>query len=272
MHAVKCDSCGGAIASRIGAPEPICLFCGSTALTPTDPPEHAEQPAAWLPFEADRSTAETAFRSFASSSFWYPAAIRSTRIELRQLLLPAWIWSGHLETHYTGLVAARTQSGKRPVSGEHAHTFDQVLVPASPTLTVRELAGLGVWNEHGLQEWPSAESAVPHELSELTRSAAEGAAAAEMQHRHGEMLTSANSLQKIRVASLPSDLQGRPVLVPVWIGVYRHREVPYRVLVNGQDGTLVGEAPTDWLKVAAVALATGLAIAALFSAVAMALG
>ena len=62
-------------------------------------------------------------------------------------------------------------------------------------------------------------------------------------------------------------LQGLPVLVPVYIGAYSYRGTPYRVLVNGQSGTLVGDAPTDWVKVVLVALAVIVAIGVLIGAV-----
>ena len=45
------------------------------------------------------------------------------------------------------------------------------------------------------------------------------------------------------------------VLLPLWVGAYQYRQKPYRVLVNGQTGKVAGERPTDWVKVALLAVA-----------------
>jgi hypothetical protein len=267
MIAVQCESCGGAIGVKVGKPEPTCLFCGSTALVARDPDADVEQPQHWLGFETDAETAREAFRGFAASSFWYPGAIRNASVELRRLLLPAWSWSGHLEVHWTGLVRAATKSGKRPVSGRDGEYWRRVLIPASATLSVKELTGLGAYDEQKLQPWMDGASSDPVELSELTRSAAEAKAVAEMERRHTKALSDANDLVKVRVATVPDQMEGHPVLVPVWIGVYRHKDVPYRVLVNGQTGEIVGEAPISWMKVALVTLGVVATIALIFALV-----
>jgi hypothetical protein len=36
----------------------------------------------------------------------------------------------------------------------------------------------------------------------------------------------------------------------VWISAYRYRDRPFRFLVNGQTGEVVGESPIAWWKVA----------------------
>lgn len=269
MIAVQCQQCGGAVASPPGKEHPACLFCGSMALIPTDPDDDLEPPEGWLPFVTDRTEADAAFRTFASSSFWYPNAIKAARVELRRLLLPAWAWTGDLETHWTGLVRAATQSGKRPVAGEAAAHFDQVLIPASATLAVKELRGLGRYDEGPLTPWREGDGDAPMEISELTRDAAREKAVDEMEARHATALAAQHSLLSHHTAALASSLAGKPVLVPVWIGVYRHRDIAYRVLVNGQTGVTVGEAPTSWLKVALVSLAVVTAIAAIIAAIAM---
>ena len=51
--------------------------------------------------------------------------------------------------------------------------------------------------------------------------------------------------------------------MPVFIGAYRYGDQVYRVLVNGQSGTLQGSAPTSWWKVTFAVLAAAAAVAAL---------
>lgn len=252
-----------------GRPLPACLFCGADAtdLLAFEPPEAVEPPEGMLPFEIDEPTAQAAFRAFATSSIWYPRDLRRARLQLRQLLLPAWAFSGAIETHYTGLIRASTRSGKRPVAGSQRTRFHQILVPASRTLSLSELSGLGLYDEGRLQPLEAGDPPLPFEISEMTRSTARGRASLEMQRRHAAALTHSESLLEIHTAALVDDLRGRPVLVPVWIGAYRYRDHPYRVLVNGQTGELLGDAPFSWLKLLAVIVAVLVPIAVLVATV-----
>ena len=147
--------------------------------------------------------------------------------------------------------------------------FHQILVPASKTLRLRELQQLGTYEESQLEVWDPTTAHEPHELSELTRSAAQAKAIAEMEGRHRTHIARSAKATAVKTSCLPHGLSGRPVLVPVYIGVYPYRGRPWRILVNGQSGKLVGEAPTSIWKVlgviglvlfAVAALALGLAV------------
>lgn len=269
MVVVKCDSCGGRVASKAGSP--ACVFCGSSVEVEQDAEEQVEAPEGWIDFTVDESAAGGSFSEFASSSFWYPSAIRSATVKLQPVLLPAWSWSGELETHWTGLVRAHTRSGKQPVAGADRARFDQVLIPSSATLTVRELTGLGAYDESALQML-TGDASQPMEVSELTRTAARQQAVDEMVRRHEEAIVSERSLKECHVAALPHGLSGRPVLVPVWVGVYEHKGISYRVLVQGQTGAVVGEAPTDWLKVLMVTFGVVFLVAGLIGLLVSVLG
>lgn len=253
-NAVQCKQCGGAIAATPGKPLPECLFCGAPAsdLQQFDQDESIEDPVGFLPFEVDKPRADNAFREFAASSFWYPGDLRDASLELRKLLLPAWAWSGTCETHYAGLISASTQSGKRPIAGSDTARFDQILVPASETLTLHELAGLGAYNEAALTDF-DPNDADPYEISDMTRSAARESALSEMERRHRSALRAQLSASKLNGHSVLQDVDGKPVLVPVWIGAYRYGDKVYRVLVNGQTGELLGDAPKSLVKMLAVA-------------------
>lgn len=270
LRAVRCSGCGGTVRMVPGKRLPSCLFCGADAadLIPFDPPETVEPPEGAIPFAVSDDEARAAFRTFATSSFWYPSDLRSAKLELRHLLLPAWAWSGAVETHWTGLVSASTRSGKRPVSGHEDVFFEQILVPSSQSLRQAELASLGAYDESALAPFDPATAVEPYELSELTRSVARTRAQQEMERRHRLAIERANGLLKCRASSVVTELAGRPVLVPVFIGAYRYGSRTFRVLVNGQSGQLVGNAPISVWKVIGVILA----VIALIGAVALAIG
>jgi hypothetical protein len=263
LEAVRCEGCGGSVAAAVGS-MPACIFCGETSLQPVEF-EVLEQPSAHIPFAVDGPTAQEAFRAFASTGWFRPKALSDAKLTLRGVLLPAWAWSADLEVHWSGVVSAHSRSGKAPASGAGSYPIDQVLVPASATLRARELRALGAYDESALVPFDPELHPTPYELSELTRSAARAAALARMEQIVAATLAQEHSLVSQRVSSLPHDLTGKSVLVPVWIGAYTWRDTVYRVLVQGQSGKLVAKAPVDWVRVASLVLAviTGLALVAI---------
>jgi hypothetical protein len=271
IQAIRCQSCGGTVAARVGA-LPACLFCGNADLVPFEPPESIEAPVGFIPFQVSSSAARETFKVFAKSSIWYPNDLRQAKLELKQLQLPAWAWSGDLETHWTGLVSANTRSGKRPVAGAEKVHFDQILVPSSASLKIAELRDLGRYDEAAMAEFDPNNAEDPYEISELTRSAAMQKAQAEMEIRHRAVLQSQKSISVLKTSCVSHNLDGKPVLVPVYIGAYTYGRGLYRILVNGQTGKLIGDAPISYWKVAGAILLGLLVIAGIAAAVSVCFG
>jgi hypothetical protein len=67
--------------------------------------------------------------------------------------------------------------------------------------------------------------------------------------------------RNLRVQSRFEDTTFKHTLLPVWIASYRFRNKVYNFMVNGQTGTVRGEAPISWWKVA-LAILIGLVILA----------
>ena len=258
LQAIRCPDCGGGVMAK-PSDMPRCVFCGNDAskLIPFDPEREVEQPSEHLPFAVSEAAATETFQTFARSSFWYPSDLRSADLSLRAVLLPCWIWSGTVETHWTGLVGSNTRSGKRPVGGSEAVQCAQVVVPSSKTLTLAEMVALGPFDESNVQSFPPENQDIPYELGEVTRSAARSAAQEVMSMQHRQQLASRQSFHDLRTSSVCTSLEGRPGLVPVYIGVFRYNDVSYRFLVNGQTAAHYGKAPTSWLKVLACFAAVG---------------
>ncbi len=255
LVAIHCAACGGTVRLAPGQSVPTCMFCGADAadLAPAEPPEGIEEPEGALPFVVDEAKAKESFVAFAKSSWWYPNDLAGARVEIRALRVPAWAWSGTIETHWTGLVSASTRSGKRPEAGAETVTLPQVLVPSSSAIRRGELASIGAFDESTLQGLEGL-PALATEVSELTRSVARKQAHAAMCARHEAKLRAEHGLVKIKASSLVTELEGRPVLLPVWIGAYRYGKRSFRILVHGQTGKLVGSAPTSPWKVLLVVL------------------
>jgi hypothetical protein len=248
LLALSCESCGGSIAFPEGKASPECPFCGSTKQVEKPLDQQLEPPQFVIPFAIEKKDAESSFQKFARSSFWYPKDIRQAKLELKTILLPAWLWSGDVESHYTGLATASTRSGKRPISGISTVHFNQVLVPSSQAVTIQELNSIAPFEVSKSIPYSVETLNYPYEPGELTRRIALQKCQQEMQKKHATHIKSTQSALSINCSSLYSNIEGSPALVPVFIGVYRRKDNFYRIVVNGLNGNIIGEAPFDWIK------------------------
>lgn len=265
LVAVTCDACGGAVAARAGEPVPRCLFCGSEAVRSEQVEEGVEPPEVFLPFATDEEGARAAFRKWAGSSFWYPSDLRRAKLELNEILLPAWRWSAQVETHFAGLVSAHTRSGKRPVTGARTKSLSGVLVPASTAISRAELHAISPYDAGEAQPFVDDEAVAPYELGSLTRTAAREAGQQAIFEMHRQAIRAELGASKIHTSALCTGMEGDPLLLPVYVGAYRRKDRLYRVVINGQTGKLVGKAPLSWTKIGCVAFFVLLAILAVLA-------
>ena len=262
MQVIQCDACAGSVVYDAGREVASCLFCGSIAVHPDDLTEIPE-PQTFVPFTVERERAEAAFRKWARSSWWYPREVRSLAIDLNDAMLPAWRFAAGVETHWAGLKSAMTRSGLQPVSGV-AKTTSSVMVPASLGLSEGELAKLEPFESTGEQTWDTDAQAVPHEVPSVSEPAALGRARERMSAMHRRRIRRDNRLQRCKGASLLEVHRTELLMLPIWIGSFRYRDLPWRFVINAQTGKVTGRAPLDRIKVGAtiaLAVLVGLAIA-----------
>lgn len=55
--------------------------------------------------------------------------------------------------------------------------------------------------------------------------------------------------RRLHVKNTISDVHWKHVLLPIWSLQYRFKERTYTVLIHGQTGKVVGEAPWSWVKI-----------------------
>lgn len=256
-QAIQCDACGGSVVFDAGREAACCLFCGSVAVHADEGGETVLVPDVMLSFELSRDAADDRFRRWARSSWWNAAPLHGLPLELHALTLPVWRFDAALETHWAGLVPARTRSGARPRAGvEHAQL--EVLVPASMGLSEAELRALGPFREGPLVRF---DASLPHEVPALTERAAAEVARDRLEEEHRARITRAQGLTRCRGSSVVRVREARLSMVPIYIVGFRYRDRPWRLVIHGQTGRVVGRAPLDRVKVA-VAVGLGLAVLA----------
>jgi len=253
LKALQCKQCGGQITMKAGVSIPTCPFCDTPQLSVLSLEEDIVHPKKMIDFAIDEQKADESFRTFAASSWWYPAEIKKARLELRKIMIPAWMWYVELETHYAGLRSARTESGYIPFEGVEKLRIQQVLTPSSKGVSIHELNAIGPFESEQSHAFDPDSIVVPYELAELTQDAALQSAMKEAQRLHQLRLKKQYQAKNINVSCLFHTMEGTPTLLPVYIGVFRQNNYPYRIVINGINGKLIGKAPTDIRKILLIA-------------------
>jgi hypothetical protein len=257
-EALRCPACGGILTYAVRSQAVACSFCGHTELEVVPPRDDVPAPEAYLPARVTTQAADAAFRGWASSSWWYPAKLREAQLQARLVYVPAWRVHARVESHWAGLVSAATRSGKRPRAGRATADLWH-MIPASGALEQLELSRLQPFDEREAQPFAADEAetaaavlGAPWEPPAMSERRARMLAHAAMEADHRRRIQEHERLVRVRSSALIDDHSVRLLLVPVYLAVFRFRERPWRCVINGQSGVVVGNAPIDRLKVAGV--------------------
>jgi hypothetical protein len=257
---VQCDACGGSVVYDAERDAARCIFCGSVALRPSDLHEAIETPDVAIPFEVSSHRATAVFRRWSTSSWWYAKQLRDLDIELQAVMLPAWRFDAEVETHWAGLRRAATKSGVRPDSGVDTWTH-RTLVPASMGIREAELHALLPFDERTTAPWQDQGDDTPYEAPALSRDGAAPVARARLSTEHRRLIAERESLRECRGGSIVNVIDTRLLMLPIYIGSFRYRDMPWRFVINAQTGRVTGKPPLDRVKIALVATAGAIALA-----------
>lgn len=263
MIVVQCDACGGKVAFDADRGVVRCLFCASVALEPVPADERPELPEEVVPYGLEREAARRRFREWTRASFWRPKELASVGAELTALWLPAWHVQADVETHWAALERAPTKSGKRPRSGVDIGS-EQLWIPASLGLSEAELGRLAPFDDRRRRAFGADDRAIAFELPGLSEDGARTRALPLLEAMRCRAIASRHHLTQCRGTVRLHAIESHLRVLPIWIGSFRYRDRPWRFVVNGQTGKVVGRAPLDRIKVGiAVVLAAIVAIAVL---------
>ena len=153
----------------------------------------------------------------------------------------------------------------RPASGDHSDDYDRVLISASKGLPqdwVQRLGGINWQKEikYDDQYLFGREAETPS----VDRASALNFATEEIKEREHDAcrnLVPGDTQRDLRVNTRVTDVAGALLYLPVWLGSFQYNEKVYRCVVNGQTGTVSGEAPLSKGRIAMVAVAVLVVIA-----------
>jgi DNA-directed RNA polymerase subunit RPC12/RpoP len=279
---VKCQSCAAEFTFDPNRHAGACPFCGQSIVTDTG--THRQiKPAALLPFVVEQRDARERVRKWLGALWFAPSSLKRfarTEGRLSGMYLPYWTYDSRTRTAYSGQrgtvyhepVQMRTVVDGKPVvqtrmvqkvrwrsvSGRVARDFDDVLVLASRSLPTWLTDRLEPWDLQDLKAYaPEYVAGFQSEAYQVPLD--EGFAVADDKMHAviaGDVKADIGGDVQ-RIGRMEVEHQGpsfKHVLLPVWLGAFRHGGKVYRLCVNGRTGEVQGERPYSVWKIAFVVL------------------
>lgn len=283
LRTVACQQCGAVVSHGESTTAGACDFCGSPQVLEQVESRKPIRPESVVPFQVDRGAATAKFSAWLGTLWLRPSDLkRLARVaEMTGMYVPYWTFDASVRSDWTadagyyyyvsesyttrdaqGKTVRRTRQVRRvrwqPAWGSRGDVYDDLLVCGSkglpPELTERlepfDTEHLKPYDPGYLAGWKAEEYNV--ELDAAWRTAV--ARMEQNQRRRCSADVPGDTQRDLHVSNRFSHEKFKHVLLPIWISVYRYRGKPFRFLVNGQTGEVIGHAPWSWLKITLLVL------------------
>jgi DNA-directed RNA polymerase subunit RPC12/RpoP len=271
-----CTGCGAMVLLEDKMATEQCPFCHTHLEAKSEKVEGMIEPESVLPFKVDLRGARTAFTRWVESLWFAPNELKKIAAlgELTGVYLPYWTYdsmtyssySGQRGDNYTDVVYYTDSNGQRQsrtvirtnwyrVSGEVRHFFDDVLICGSKSLPLELLDKIADWPLKKLEPFrPEFLSGFKTERYAIGLKEGYKNSKDVMQPAIDQMVRQDIGGDHQRVNEQNSKFSAitfKPLLLPMWIAVYRYHEHTYQIIVNGRTAKVAGYRPYSGWKIAA---------------------
>jgi len=275
---VMCTGCGATVTFTPPEVAGSCSFCGNNLVAQPKAADPLVAPAAVLPFQITDKQARGSITSWLSSRWFAPNALKKLAYQeaVGGVYLPFWTYDAHTTTHYTGqrgehyyvtetYTETDAQGNQVQKSREVRHTrwhsasgtvarwFDDILVPATESVSRPRLVSLEPWDLELLRPYEPAylsgykaqryQVELPKGFEE-----AKGVMADTIQQDVKDDI--GGDEQRITdMATSYSAITFKHILLPVYLGAYRFNDKIYQVMINARTGEVQGDRPYSVWKI-----------------------
>lgn len=254
-HSYGCPGCGASMNYDADVQNLACPFCGNQKVQ-KEKSQKSAKPKWVIPFQIDRTLAQNTLRAWLGKSFWRPKNLASmaTITKINAVYVPYWCFKADTLTYWTAdssYVPWSARSSWRPIAGEHSDRYDGIMVGASSALTIQETLNLcpyyledcRTFEDFDFSDWLV-------ELAKVPRKFARPQARLQLEERERKACRKyvPGKCRNMKVNVRLHSLEGRIVMLPVWILSYQYKDHSYRFLINGQTNQCTGTAPTSYWK------------------------
>ena len=290
---ISCTGCGSVVTLIPPETASECPFCGTPIVNQPVSASPIVAPQGVLPFLKTSAEANGAIKAWIGSRWFAPNALKTIakQEKTQGVYLPFWTYDTHTTTHYVGErgeyyyeterytetdsngnTVTKTREVRHtrwyPTSGSVSRFFDDVLVPATSSLSEERLLELEPWDLQRLSGFD------PAYLSGFKAQSYQIDIAAGFTEAQGLMEpTIINDIErdiggdeqrifdkKISYAAITF----KHILLPVYVSAYRFNGKVYQVLVNARTGEVKGDRPYSAWKIAFFVVAIVAVIAIIY--------
>jgi ribosomal protein S27E len=284
---VKCESCQAISIFDPDRAAQRCDFCGSPSIVPVDELADVITPESLLPAVISATQVRDQLRAWYGSRWWAPSKLKRAALTdtLCGIYLPYWTFDAHVDAywtaesgyHYYVTETYRDSNGKTATrqvrktrwedsSGQLEHFFDDDAVPGTVgvhTALLRKvepfptLTDLKPYEPAYVRGWTVERYQV--DLRQASQTSKQQMEAVIQQLCSREV--PGDTQRNLQVESTYQGCTFKHILVPVWLATYTYGSKSFQVVVNGYTGTMAGEHPLSWVKIALAVLAVLLVFA-----------
>ncbi|MCA9896609.1 MAG: hypothetical protein H6654_14695 [Ardenticatenaceae bacterium] len=278
-----CSSCASHITLSSEMLSHTCPFCGSNAVVQTRAPQDVLRPRFLVPFVTTTENCRQITAEFLQKSWMLPNNLqnlaRST--EYTPIYIPFWTFDARTQATWRAEVyntdasrrrhSAPNWKWERPFllklgdregsqwdweSGAVSLVTDDMLVSGSSQISLTLLKQLRGYRLGELVPYePTFLAGLSAQAYDVDLETAWASARRSMRAKTKDACQEQASARNMRNFSMNldfSDESWRYILLPIYLANYRYGNKVFQVLINGQTGTIAGQRPVDWRKVAKV--------------------
>ena len=281
---VQCQSCGAKSIFMPPQVAGICEFCGVQIVAQPKSADPIIAPGGVLPFCVTQQRAGSDLKNWLSSRWFAPNGLKrfAQPEAIHGIYLPFWTYDTNATTQYEGQrgdhywvtetyyetdaqgkQVARTRQVRHTrwssAAGTVSNSFDDVLIPATQSLSPSRLTSLEPWDLNELRPYDPAflsgfkAQRYQVDLGQGFEQAKQLIAPAIEQTVKNDI---GGDEQRIdQLASQYYDTAFKHLLLPVYAGAYRYNGKLFQILVNGRTGEIQGDRPYSAWKIAALVFA-----------------
>lgn len=289
---IQCPSCGAEFSFHEHEHAGDCPYCATPVIAGTAQARFII-PRSLLPFSFEKKQALEIYDKWIGSRWFAPSSLKThskRNDKLVGIYLPYWTYDSQTYSQYRGQrgttyyerqVYSTTVNGRRvqrtrtvtrirwrPVSGRVDLHFDDVLIGATKTLPRTIINHLQPWDLDNLV--PYSEEYISGFRSEIYQvTVDQGFLQAEniMESKINQSIRYDIGGDHQRISSVNTQHENtsfKHVLLPVWSAAFRYRNKTYRYVINGRNGTIQGERPYSFIKIAFAVISAIAVMIALF--------
>lgn len=269
---LQCQSCGAYTSLPPDLLTYTCPFCGSNKVIQRQSPQDMLRPRWLIPFKIEAATCREIARTWLGSSWMTPDSLR----QLAQvdcfvgIYLPFWLFNTTARAHWQAAIGYEQKDDQgyqetvwRVKSGQAKQRFENVMMAGTSRVSLSLLGQISRYDFQQLTPYePTYLAGFQAQSYDIPLDPAWAAARRPLREQIRQLCYDQAKLsgpkdKNCRVAGLQialnyNDSHWRYGLLPVYLAVFTYNRKTYQVMVNGQNGTIAGQRPVDWIKIWAV--------------------